>query len=362
MNHQTRLTTPLRVVMFSQKVDPDDWLTNFTLDWIRALAANVAQLDVIALERRPAELPKNVTVHTLGKENGASRLQELLTFERLVVRLAPKADIFFGHLTPRYTWLAAPLAMLHRIPQAMWYTHQHVGPELRLGIAASRWIMTAAPGSFPIPGNKVHIMGHGIDAERFTPGNTPLVDPPLILAVGRISPVKHHHILLEAAAHLLDRGYNAQFAVAGSAVNEEGKAYQAQLEKRIVELNLSDRFRLLGALKGEAFIQQLRSASIVTNLSPAGLFDKAALEAMLTARPVLVTNPAFDDLLGDHVELLRASAPDDLDGITERLAKLLDLSIEQRMSIGAELREKTVRAHSLNHLMQRMVALWQNDK
>jgi glycosyltransferase involved in cell wall biosynthesis len=346
--------------MFSQKIDPDDWLINFTLDWVRALAANAARVDVIALERHLAELPANVTVHTLGKESGASRANELITFQRLIARLAPQADVFFGHLTPRYTWLAAPIAALHRVPQALWYTHQHKGPELQLALAAVRWIMTAAPGSFPIESRKVHIMGHGIDAERFTPGDAPADDPPLVLAVGRIARIKHHHILIEAAARLRGRGVAAQFAIAGGAVTDDGRAYQAELERRIAELDLTDRFRLLGGLKGDALIAQLRRASIVTNLSPAGLFDKAALEAMLTARPVLVTNPAFDDLLGKHVDTLRAPAPDDLDAITEKLAALLDMNTSQRQAIGATLRERTARAHSLDHLMRRMVALWQN--
>lgn len=360
MAEQPSLTARrLRVVMFSQKIDADDWLNSFTLEWVRALAAHVARLDVIALEYRRAELPENVTVYTLGKEKGASRVQELLTFQWLVARLAPQTDVFFGHLTPRYTWLAAPLATLHHVPQALWYTHQHSGPELRLALLVSRWIMTAAPGSFPIESKKVDIMGHGINAERFTPGNIAPITPPLVLAVGRIAPIKHHHILLEAAARLRDRGYDAQFAIAGGVVTEEGVAYQAQLEKRIAELNLSDRFTLLGGLKGEALVNQLHRASIVTNLSPAGLFDKAALEAMMTARPVLVTNAAFDDLLGEHVGMLRAPAPDDLDAVTARLAGLLDLTIEERAQIGAQLRERTLHAHSLDQLMERMVAVWQ---
>jgi glycosyltransferase involved in cell wall biosynthesis len=356
------LTTPLRVVMFSQKIDPDDWLNSFTLDWVRVLAARVAHLDVIALEAHPAKLPDNVTVHSLGKERSASRLQQLLMFWRIVARLAPQTDIFFGHLTPRYTWLAAPLAFLYRVPQALWYTHQHAGSELRLGLWASRWILTAAPGSFPIPSRKVHIMGHGIDAQRFTPGAVAPVEPPLILAVGRISPIKHHHILVEAAARLRDQGYNAQFAIAGGVVTEEGKAYHAQLVQRIAELGLGDQFTLLGGLQGDTLVAQLRRASIVTNLSPVGLFDKAALEGMLVGRPVLVTNAAFDELLGSHADLLRAPAPDNVEEVTAHLARLLDLNAAERLQIGATLRANTLQAHSLDALMDRIVALWQNRK
>jgi glycosyltransferase involved in cell wall biosynthesis len=361
MNRAT-MPADLNVVMFSQKVDQQDWLQGFTVDWIRALAAQVHQLDVIALEMRGAELPANVTVHSLGKEQGANRLQAFAHFQHQIRRLAPGADIFFGHLTPRYTWLAAPIAGLYRVPQALWYTHNHAGPELRMAIGCARWITTAVADSFPIPGPKVHALGHGIDSIRFTPGlahpGGGADGPPLVLAVGRIARIKHHHILLEAAARLRDSGVEARFAVAGSPATSDGEAYQRELEARITALHMEGRFTLVGPLRGEALVNALRGAAVVTNLSPAGLFDKAALEAMMVGRPVLVTNPAFDGLLGPHVSLLRASAPDALEPITAQLTAILTLSPAERDRMGADLRARAVSEHSLDRLMQRMVALW----
>lgn len=349
----------MRVVMLVQKVDAADWLLGFTVSWIRALAARVERLDVITLEQGAADLPANVCVHSLGKERGASRPQQLLTFERAISRLARRADVIFGHLTPRYTWLAAPAAVLNRVPQCMWYTHRHVGPELRMALACVRWVTTAAPGSFPLPSRKVHVMGHGIDAERFTPGDALSInDPPLVLAVGRLAPIKHHHILLEAAARLHEQGIAARFAVAGGIASADGPNYQASLQARIAELNIQDRFSLLGVVQGEALLDLYRQASVVTNLSPPGLFDKAALEAMLTARPVLVANSAFDDLLNGYTELLRVPAPDQIDAVADHLKSLLQLSVAERATIGAGLRERTLQAHSLDRLMERLIALF----
>ena len=173
--------------------------------------------------------------------------------------------------------------------------------------------------------------------------------------------IKRHHILLETAALLRDRGISAQFAVAGAAATVEGLNYQATLETRIAELGIGDRFKLLGALDRETLLMNYRRATIVTNLSPPGLFDKAALEALCTARPVLVTNPAFDDVLGDYLPLLRLDDPPEPKAVADKLAALLAQTPADRLAMGAALRERTAQTHGLDRLMDRLVALWSTE-
>jgi|SRR5579859_297063 len=349
----------LRVVMLVQKVDESDWLVGFTVGWIRALAARVKSLDVVALEARAASLPANVRVHSLGKERGVGRVRELLAFERHLATLSRNADVIFGHLTPRYTWLAAPWAIIHRVPQCMWYTHRQIDLELRIAARCSRWIATAVPGSFPLSGPKVHVLGHGIDSERFAPGDPPPdSDPPLIVAVGRLAPIKRHNVLIEAAGILRDRGVKANVAIAGGATSIEGVTYQRQLETQIAALNLVDRVKLVGVQRGDDLVRLYHRASIATNLSPVGLFDKAALESMCCACPTLVTNPAFTDLLADNRDLLYLPDPPDPHILADKLATLLNLSIPERSAIGQSLHERTVQAHGLERLMDRLVTLW----
>lgn len=54
-----------------------------------------------------------------------------------------------------------------------------------------------------------------------------------------------------------------------------------------------------GNLPPEGVRDWYRRAAVAVNLSPVGLFDKAALEAMATGVPIIVSNPAFNSLLGD---------------------------------------------------------------
>ena len=244
----------------------------------------------------------------------------------------------------------------------LWYTHRQQSFELRLALRCAHWVATAVPSSFPIENRKVHALGHGIDTSRFSPGTLPRETPPLVLTVGRISPIKHHHTLLEAAALLRDQ-YElppVRFAIAGTTAVESDEEYLEALKKRRCKLGMIEEdFAFLGPQTTDQLIALYHRASIVTNLSPVGLFDKAALEAMVTETPVIVSNPAFDALLGKTVDLLRVESPDDAEGVAERIAALLALSSAERSKIGQDLRARTIVEHGLDRLMIQLTDLMQ---
>src|SRR5215207_7954403 len=162
----------MRVLMLVQQMDERDWLRAFIVGWVRALAAHVDQLDVLTLEMGEYHVPDNVSVYSMGKERGKNRLRELSAFHRHMLRLAPKANVIFSHMTPRYVLLAAPYASLFRKPQVLWYTHRQPSAQLRLALALCWRIGTASPESFPIKSNKVRALGHGIETDFYAPASS----------------------------------------------------------------------------------------------------------------------------------------------------------------------------------------------
>jgi len=343
----------MRLLMIVQELNEASWLRGFIVGWVRALAAEVDELHVLALEQGQAELPANVFVQSMGKERGYTRPQELRAFYAGVGRVIGRVDAVFSHMTPRYVWLAAPLALAHGKPQLLWFIHPRPNAEIRAAAALARWITTATPSSFPLQSRKVHALGHGIDTALFSPAAETEKNAamPLVLAVGRITPIKNHHLLLEAAAKLPD----VQFAIAGQTAAPGDAAYQAQLLRRRDELGIApERFQLMGGLTVSALVALTRRAALVTNLTPAGSFDKAALEGMLTATPLLTSNPAFDDLLGDYGELLHLPDPA---ALPAKIREVLALPMAERARMGLYLRERTAQAHGLTNLMRRIVGL-----
>ncbi len=344
----------MRVAMLVQKVDENDWLMAFALKWIQALAARIERLDVIALEQHQADLQGNVFVQSMGKERGYSRPRELWMFYRALARVIRDVDVVFSHMTPRYTWLSAPLATMYHKPQLMWFTHRQIGWELRLALASCTYAVTAVPESFPLQSPKVRALGHGIDAEFFKPDDRrALDDPPLVVQVARLMPIKHQATLLQAVAAVPD----IRAAFIGGIPSGQNPAYLTDLKALAHDLDITDRVTFAGGLQPEAVRDFYRRATVSVNLSPPGLFDKAALESMLVGTPTVASSSAFDVLLGDHAERLRLSAPDDEAALAARLRSLLALSGEERGAMGLDIRARVQAAHSLDGLMDRLVAL-----
>ncbi|HLY27204.1 MAG TPA: glycosyltransferase family 4 protein [Aggregatilineales bacterium] len=347
----------MRIGMFVQQVDERDWLRAFTLDWIRALAARVEHVEVITLEQGKATLPANVAVHSMGKEHGYGRGRELLEYYRALGRIIRRVDVLFCHMTPRYTWLATPLAAIFRKPQVLWYTHRQDDWELRLALAACRYVTTAVPDSFPIPSAKVRALGHGIDNNFFAPDpKVQPASPPLIVHVARLMPIKHQATLLRALA----AGVEAQAAIVGAVPQGQDDSYPQQLQTLAESLGIADRVQFTGGIAANAVRDLYRCAAIAVNLSPPGLFDKAALESMLTGIPTIVSNPAFDPLLGEYSDLLRISSPDDVQGLVDSLKKVLALPANLRTKMVEEIRLRVAAQHSLDGLMDRLVALMES--
>ncbi len=356
----------MRVLMITQRLDERDWLVSVIPRWVNALAHHVDALDVVALGIGKYTPPPNVQVYSMGKEHGRGKFGKTLGFYRAVFSLIGKADAVFVHMIPRYAVMVGPLALLARKPLALWYTHRHASLQLRLALPFCHRVMTASPGSFPLPTDKVRVLGHGIDTAFYAPSGFGRGEPPVrpydadelshrpaILHVARLMPIKHQATLLWAVAS----GIDAQVVLVGDVPQGQNATYVEDLKALACGLGIDSRITFAGGLPPDAVRDWYRRAAIAVNLSPPGLFDKAALESMAAGTPTIVSNPAFDPLLADYAPTLRIDSPEDVEGLAVRLGALLALAEDERRAIGLNIRERVVAAHSLERLMPRLVSV-----
>jgi glycosyltransferase involved in cell wall biosynthesis len=350
----------MRVMMLTRLVDENDPRVGFAHGWVKELAARVDHLDVICQERGVTDLPANVSLVSAGKEQGAGRIEQLVAFQRAIWPRMLKADVVFGHMIPRYTLVAVSAAKAFGVPIVQWYTHGHVGLELRLVHTLARRVVTASPESFRLPSRKAQVLGHGIDFNRFVPvsaGGQPPSDR-VVLSVGRLSPVKDLETLIDAAELLLERlGFDdVRFVVAGQEP-PEARGYRAALEKRITTLGLGDRIQLAGAIPHTKVVSFYQSGSVMVSLSRTGSLDKAVLEAMGCGLPVVATGRVYAPLLGDAEQHLRPREGDPAD-VADKLAVLLARPSQERKVLGQSLRARAVQEHSLEGLMGKLVTVF----
>ena len=318
-----------RLVFLTQAVDPAHPALAATIPKVRALAARVDELVVVAQSAAAVELPANVSVRTFG---AGSRAQRLARFERQLVGALP-ADAVVAHMIPVYVVLAAPIVRPRRIPLVLWYTHWKASLPLRVAARLATAIVSVDRRSFPLDSAKVRAIGHGIDVSEFACATRTSQEPLRALVLGRYSPAKGIPTIMKAARD--EDG--VELELHGAALNEFERRYRDDV--------LAGFGIPLGDAVPRAELPQLfaRSDLLINNME-AGAPDKVVYEAAASCLPVLASNPVFDDLFeGYPLFFERGSAQ----SLAERLRWFAGLSPAERAEIGRTLRERVARNHSV---------------
>ena len=351
-----------RLLLFNLMTDSADPVLGFASGWIRDLARRCESIDVITMYQGELDLPDNVRVFSAGRERGLNRTARLANFYRHLLRLLTTEhyDACFAHMMPLFAGLAGPLLTARGIPTVLWYAHRQKSTQLRLGLMMSRRVVSADSTSFPYATDKLRVIGHGIDADFYAPGDpVNLSSPrrPLIVQVGRLAAIKHQKTTIRAVAEI-----ETDLTLVGGLQDGYPAHYVHELEAMIQRLGLTDRIRLTGDLPSFEVRGWYRQADVAVNMSPVGLFDKAALESMACAAPTVVCNPAFAPLLGDYRHLLLIDGPRDTTGLRRSIEGLLALSAAERVQIGQTLRAHVIRQHSLTSLMPNLLSVLQTGE
>lgn len=342
-----------RLLLFNLRTDADDHILGFTTRWINELAPYYTQIDVLTTHAGRLAVAENVRVYSVGRERGTGRIGRLRRFYSILWHLliTHRYDACFAHMQPLFAVLAAPLLGPAGVRITTWYTHRERTPAVVWATRASYRVVSAVESSFPVQTPKLRAIGHGIDTRFFQPADHPTAQAhPRIVYVARLTEIKAQHRLLEAAQPL-----DCEIILVGDVPDGYDAGYKRHLQQLVKDLNLVDRVRFAGPQTPQQVRDWLVSADVAVNLSPPGLFDKAALEAMACGVPTIVANAAFRPVMGVHHEKLAIQHPVDSAALRHQLAGLLATSREERRQIGSDLRTRVLKQHSLQQLAIRLI-------
>ena len=319
-----------RLIFLTQAIDPAHPALAATIPKVRALAARVDELVVLAQSVAPAELPENVVVRSFGAR---SRPGRVVSFERELAHALP-ADAVVAHMIPAYVLLAAPLVRPRRIPLLLWFTHWKASLKLRAAERLATAVVSVDKRSFPLDSAKVRAIGHGIDVNEFPCTEHPPHDGVRALVLGRYSPAKGLRKILRAVTEV--EGVDVE--VRGAALND--------FERRHRDEELGGFGVQLGDAVPRSEVPALFArADLLINNMEAGAPDKVVYEAAAACLPVLASNPVFDELFEGHPLLFQR---DSWESLADRLRWFKGLSADERAEIGRTLRERVARSHSVD--------------
>lgn len=350
----------MRVLMITQELDESSSVLSVAHDWAEAISTRVAELTVAAGRVGAFELPDNVTVAPLRRAEGVSaRRAAVALAAELGRRVSTKRiDLVFAHMVPAYALMAAVFARPVGVPVCLWYASHGLSNRLRIAHRIVDAVATASPDSYPLEGDNVAVLGHGIDASRYAAAGIPKSGPPAILAASRITPMKQIHLAVEALGHteLRDRPDAPVLEVAGEPFHDDDRDYLRSLHRQVRELGLTERVRFLGAVPGDQMPRALARAHVALSLRATPSLDKNGLEALLAEVPIVSNNPSYKQVVGPFADDLYVHGNDPA-ALAAKVARLLD-SAERRARIAASLRATVETDHGLTGFADRLVGLF----
>lgn len=353
----------MRVLAIIQSWDSQDQVRGFVTGWMEKLAEKVDQLAILALEQRQPATRPNIFVYSLGKENYQGPLRRfyyLWQWHRQIRKILAlhSPQVIFTHMTPIYSVLAYPYSRAAGIPVFTWFLHPRASFITKLAHWLSTKVVSATAASYPYKKDKLVALGHGIDTNLFTPQFSARLNPPLLISVGRISPIKDYETIIKAAGLLKKSSGRAfQLAIIGGVINAEDRVYQERLRQLVIQLNLEDSVQLAPSQNQNNLVSWYQRASLHINATQPGSGDKVNLEAMACGTPSLMASPTFSETITPYQKqlLFHYQNPEDL---SLKIMNFLALEENQRQELGKKLREAVIEHHNLDKLMTNLVALF----
>ena len=339
--------------MFNLAVDRDHVTLAFGLKWIEALARHFDHIDVVTMTIGVYELPKNVTVWSLGKERNFPEFLRALRFYGIIAKILKKRriGIVFTHMIPVFAVLFWPVAKLTRLRNVMWYAHKSVTPVLQIAHHAVDRVVTSTPEGFRLPSSKISYIGQGIDSSIFVFRERSEASVLRLITVGRIAPSKGLELLVDALAKWTATSWH--LTIVGDGADDNERRFAHDIRERAGSVLGPSRVTFTGRLDPPEVAGRLADSDVFLNLSTNGSLDKAIVEAMASGCPVLSSNDAFCALAkaeGIPGAILRP----DVASVHEALSRMASASPDERRRI-AEMQSSLASSnHALPGLIKRL--------
>ena len=180
---------------------------------------------------------------------------------------------------------------------------------------------------------KIHLIYNSVDLDYFSPVDKQPQVPPLVLAIGRLIPMKGFNYLIMACSELHRQGIAFQCVIVGSGPELK------RLRKTIAEEGLKDIVRCVGPKSQQDIKEFLQRASlfvmpsiVATNGSHDGL-PTVLIEALAMRVPSIATTIAGIPEIIDDNQTGTLVPPGNVQSLSENIKRvLLDRSLAERLA------------------------------
>jgi glycosyltransferase involved in cell wall biosynthesis len=332
-------------------------------DEFRRAGVRLLRLDAAPVKRFGARL--SLATYPLRFGHAALALRRLLQFERPALvhvntSLLPAASLAASLARVPYVWHVRELSPLQGpriVSDALrWCIRTWPSGVVAISQATAREI----GGDTRPTANRVSVIPHGVDVERFRP-SPPHIElrreigipegARVVGYLGRLAPIKGLPHLIDAFALLAQDRTDAHLLIVGPTLSYE--RHLVALRKQAEQHGLSERVHFVpGTRRPEEFLRAM-DLVVLPTVIPEGL-GLVILEALAAGKPVVATNQ------GGPVEILagrpfgRLVPPRDTDGLAGAIADFLDLPPDRRAALASAARDYAVDRFSMRRMIDQL--------
>lgn len=196
--------------------------------------------------------------------------------------------------------------------------------------------------------SKFEICPLGVDVANYNPEREQREGKPFtILCVGRLTPAKGQHILIEACAALRDWGRDFRLVMVGAGPDEQS------LRASVAQLRLEQQVVFTGALNQDEVRARYRDSDVFALPSFAEGIPVVLMEAMASGVPCVTTRiTGIPELIRDGIDGLLVT-PSDAQELADTLAMLMD-DLDLRRELGEAGRVRVGEHYNLSDNVARL--------
>ena len=210
--------------------------------------------------------------------------------------------------------------------------------------------------SAPEHWRKFSVVRLGVDPEQFSPASTPQPRPGFsLLCVGRLTPAKGQHLILDALAALRERGVKARLTLVGDGPD------RASLERHCSRLGLSEQVRFTGALNQDEVrpLYHAHDAFILPSFAEG--IPVVLMEAMASGLPCITTRIAGIPELIEHEHSGLLAFASDVTGLCDSIQRLAqDDALRHRLAENG--REKVCADFNLDSNIRKLAGVFRAEE
>jgi glycosyltransferase involved in cell wall biosynthesis len=207
------------------------------------------------------------------------------------------------------------------------------------------------------PPERTAVVRKGVDLDRFRPTANRSdaqralgLEPPVILAIGTLRPLKGHAILFRALALLLDRSWTLVICGEGP--------HRPSLEREVSDLGLQNRVVFAGTVPRDRVPAYFSAADIFAHPSFIEAAGNVILEALASGCAIVASDSGGPGEQIVHGETGIIVPPGDVTALSEGLCRLLaDAPLRSRLGLAA--RQDVERRYEYKRMIQELIAVYE---